>query len=132
MTFRVEKQLLSPSSCRRRPLWMIKNHLSQSYRNKDPFKAFYVAMEELGATISFIRLASYTEAVPIGQVLLAEAVCCSIFGSFNSERYCKLRLKELPKVYWDYGLNKCDPLRTLTSGLGLETIGNDAATYRRL
>jgi hypothetical protein len=87
-------------------------------------------MDEPDATTSFIRLASYTEPVPIAKVLLTEAVCCSIFGSFNSELYCEPRMKELPKVDWNYGLNKSDPLRTLPSGP--ESIGKDAATYRRL
>jgi hypothetical protein len=76
----------------------IKDHLSQSYREKDTNKAFYIAMEKSGAVTSFICLARYPMATPIAQVLLTEAVCCSIFGTSKSKIDCGLRLKELPKV----------------------------------
>jgi hypothetical protein len=38
--------------------------------------------------------------------------------------------KELPPVNWDWGLNRSDPLQTWRSGV--ETIGNDVGTFRRL
>lgn len=109
---------------------VIRNHLRQSYRNKDPTKPLYVMMDEPGANTFFIRLSSYTEDVPTAQVLLTESVCCSIFGTFSSEIYQQIRLKGLPKAGWDHGLNRSDPLQTWRSGV--DTIGNDASSYRRL
>lgn len=87
-------------------------------------------MDEPGANTFFIRLSSYTENVPTAQVLLTESVCCSIFGTFSSEVYQQVRLKWLPKVDRDRGLNRSDPLQTWRSGV--DTIGNDASSYRRL
>jgi hypothetical protein len=87
-------------------------------------------MDEPGAITFFIRLSSYTEAVSSPQVLLTESVCCSIFGTFSLKQYQELRLKELPPVNWDWGLNRSDPLQTWRSGV--ETIGNDVGTFRRL
>ncbi|KFY21993.1 hypothetical protein V491_02913 [Pseudogymnoascus sp. VKM F-3775] len=109
---------------------IIRNHLRESYRRKDPTKPLYVMMDEPGANTFFIRLSSYTENVPTAQVLLTESVCCSIFGTFSSEVYQQVRLKWLPKVDWDHGLNRSDPLQTWRSGV--DTIGNDASSYRRL
>lgn len=87
-------------------------------------------MDEPCATTFFIRLASYPRRVSVAQILLTEAVCCSIFGSLNTEQYRRLRLKELPQVDWDCGLNRSDPLQIWRSGD--ETIGNDSSSYRRL
>jgi hypothetical protein len=87
-------------------------------------------MDEPGATTFFIRLASYLRRVSVAQILLIKAVCCSIFGSLNLEQYQRLRLKELPQVDWDWGLNKSDPLQIWRSGD--ETIGNDSSSYQRL
>jgi hypothetical protein len=108
----------------------IKDHLSQLYRENDTSKAFYIAMEKPGAATSFILLASYPTTTPVAQVLLTEAVCCSIFGTLKSKIHLRLRLKELPKVNWEYGLNRSDPLQSMR--FGLTTIGNDITTYRRL
>ena len=109
---------------------IIKNHLSQSYRNREPSKCLYIVMDELGATTFFICLARYPRRVSVAQILLTEAVCCSIFGSLNLEQYRSLRLKELPQVDWDCGLNRSDPLQIWRSGD--ETIGNDSSSNRRL
>ena len=68
-------------------------------------------MEEPGAFTHFIRLASYPTRTSVAQILLTEAVCCSIFGSLNMEKYRSLRLRELPQVDWDCGLNRSDPLQ---------------------
>ena len=109
---------------------IIKNHSSRIYRNKDPNKAFYIAMDEPGAKTMFVCLAKYKVKVPTVQVLLAEAVCCCLFGTYDSEQYRIMRPKELPVVEWGHGLNRSDPLRTLPRGP--QSIGNDATTCRRL
>lgn len=109
---------------------ILKNHLNPHYRSKDPFKALYIAMDKPGTTTSFVSLLNYEKRVPIGAVLLAEAMCASLFGSFDSEQYRKVRLRDLPEVNWEYGLNRSDPLRSLPTGP--ESIGNDVTTYRRL
>lgn len=87
-------------------------------------------MDEPGANTFFIRLSSYREGVPTAQVLLAESICCSMFGTFSSEIYQQVRLKGLPKVAWDHGLNRSDPLQTWRSGV--DSIGSDSSSYRRL
>ena len=87
-------------------------------------------MDDPEATISFVCLLRYDQVVPTGQVLLAEATCASLFGTFDSEFYRNIRLEGLPNVRWEYGLNRSDPLRSLPTGPA--TIGNDATTYRRL
>ncbi|KFY08692.1 hypothetical protein V492_05995 [Pseudogymnoascus sp. VKM F-4246] len=109
---------------------VIRNHLRQSYRSRDPTKPLYVMMDEPGANTFFIRLSSYRENVPTAQVLLTESVCCSMFGTFSSEIYQQVRLKGLPEAGLDHGLNRSDPLQTWRSGV--DTIGNDASSYRRL
>ena len=109
---------------------ILKNHLNPHYRSQNPFKALYIAMNKPSATTSFICLLSYKQHVPSGAVLLAEAMCASLFGTFDSERYRKIRISELPEVNWEYGLNRSDPLRSLPTGP--ESIGNDVTTYRRL
>ena len=109
---------------------ILKNHLNPQYRSKDPFKALYIAMNKPSVTTSFVGLLSYQQSVPIGAVLLAEAMCASLFGTFDSERYREIRLSDLPEVNWEYSLNRSDPLRSLLTGS--KSIGNDVTTYRRL
>ena len=87
-------------------------------------------MNKPSATTSFVCLLSYKQHVPTGAVFLAEAMCASLFGIFDSERYRKIRISELPEVNWEYGLNRSGPLRSLPTGP--ESIGNDVTTYRRL
>jgi hypothetical protein len=87
-------------------------------------------MEEQDTTTFFIPLVIYKEVVEIGQVLLAESACCAIFGTLNSEEYRQIRLEQLPKVDWNYGLNRSDPLWTF--GTGYKTLGRDLTLYRRL
>ena len=106
---------------------IIKNHLKQLYRNKEPSKCLYIMMDELGATTFFIRLASYLRRVSIAQILFTKAVCCSIFGSLNLEQYQRLRLKELLQVNQDQGLNKSNPLQIQRSRD--KTISNDSSLY---
>lgn len=109
---------------------ILKNHLNPRYRSQNPFKALYIAMNKPNVTTSFVCLLSYKQRVPTGAVLLAEAMCASLFGTFDSERYREIRLSELPEVNWEYDLNRSDPLRSLP--IGPESIGNDLTTYRRL
>ena len=109
---------------------ILKNHLNPHYRSKDPFKALYIAMNKPGTTTSFVGLLNYEQRVPIGAVLLAEAMCASLFGTFDSERYREIRLRDLPEVNWECGPNRSDPLRSLPTGP--KSIGNDVTTYRRL
>ena len=87
-------------------------------------------MNQPGTTTSFVALLKYEQRVPIGAVLLAEAMCASLFGTFNSEPYRNIRLRDLPEVDWKWGLNRSDPLKTFA--VGMESIGNDVTTYRRL
>ena len=87
-------------------------------------------MDQPGTTTSFVALLRYEQKVPIGAVLLAEAMCASLFGTLNSEPYRDIRLKDLPEINWKWGLNRSDPLRT--SAVGNEALGNDVTTYRRL
>ena len=87
-------------------------------------------MEETGVITSFICLLSYAEPVQIGQVLLAEAVCASLFITFDSDLYRDVRLHSLPQVDRSHGLNQSDPLRSLPAGP--KSIGNDVTTFRRL
>ena len=87
-------------------------------------------MDDPEATTSFVCLLRYDQVVPTGQVLLAEATCASLFGTFDSELYRSIRLEGLPNVRREYGLNRSDPLRSLPTGPA--TIGNDVTTYRRL
>jgi hypothetical protein len=87
-------------------------------------------MEEEDVATFFIPLVIYKEVVEIGQVLLAESVCCAIFGTLNSEEYRQIRPEQLPKVDWNYGLNRSDPLWTFRTGY--KTLGRDLTLYRRL
>lgn len=87
-------------------------------------------MSEEGARTFFICLSRFKEIAPVGQVLLTESVCCSIFGSLRSPQYQQLRFHELPTVDWQRGLNRSDPLQTWRPGF--ESIGQDICTYRRL
>lgn len=87
-------------------------------------------MAETEVITSFICLLSYAEPVPIGQVLLAEAVCACLFNTFDSDLYRDIRLQCLPRVDMSHGLNRSDPLRTLP--VGPKSIGNDVTTFRRL
>ena len=82
----------------------MKNHLNPRYRSQDPFKALYIAMNKPNVTTSFVCLLSYKQRVPTDAVLLAEAMCASLFSTFESERYREIRLSELPEVNWEYGL----------------------------
>ena len=106
------------------------NHLHQTHRDKEPEKALYVAMKEEGSKTFFICLSRYKEIVPVGQVLLTESVCCSIFGSLRLPQYQELRFHELPTVNWAHGLNRSDPLQSWRPGH--KTIGRDLCLYRRL
>lgn len=109
---------------------ILNNHLNPIYRCKYSFKALHRAMDDSEATTSFVCLLRYDRVVPNGQVLLAEATCASLVGTFDSEFYRNIRLEGLPYVRWEYGLNRSDPLRSLPTGP--TTIGNDVTTYRRL
>ena len=105
---------------------IFKNHLNPNYRSGYPFKALYIAMNQPSTTTSFVGLLKYEQRVPIGAVLLAEAMCTSLFDTFNSEGYRKIRLRDLPEVNWQWGLNRSDPLKKLP--VGPESIGNDVTT----
>ena len=107
-----------------------KNHRSPSYRKKYPDKTFYVAMDTPGSITRFIRLIWFPNPVPTGLVLLAEAVCCSLFGSYDHAVYHRARPHSLPAVDWNNGLNRSDPLKIWPSGP--TSIGNDLCTFRRL
>lgn len=109
---------------------VLKNHLNPTYRKRHSEKALCIAMAETEAITSFICLLSYAEPVPIGQVLLAEAVCACLFNTFDSDLYHDLRPQCLPRVDMSHGLNRSDPLRTLP--VGPKSIGNDVTTFRRL
>lgn len=109
---------------------VVNNHLRQSYRSREPDKPLYMAMDEFEARTFFVPLLRYKQGVPTGQVLLAESVCCAMFGSFRSPQYQQLRPDELPLVCWERGLNRSDPLQSWRCGV--DTIGNDACTFRRL
>ena len=65
---------------------ILKNHLNPNYRCKDPFKALYIGTNKPSATTSFVSLLSYQQSVSIDAVLLAEAMCASLFGTFDSYR----------------------------------------------
>jgi hypothetical protein len=109
---------------------IINGHQSQANRRREKEKPLYVAMEEQDTTTFFIPLIIYKEVVETGQVLLAESVCCAIFGTLNSEEYRQIRLEQLPKVDWNYGLNRSDPPWTFRTGY--KTLGRDLTLFRRL
>lgn len=102
--------------------------MNPSYREGDPYKALYKAMDTEGSKTSFVLLARYPGRVATAQVLLTEAVCALLFGSLRAKLYWELRLLELPVVEWSNGLNRSAPLGASSS----PQIGTDATTYRRL
>lgn len=86
-------------------------------------------MNEVGTTVSFIRLATYQQRVSPGQILLTETVCCILFGSFDTLEYREISPSSLPPVNWAGGLSRSDPLRI--PGMSNQ-VGIDVTTYRRL
>ena len=80
---------------------VLNGHMNPTYRDTQPEKALYVAMKEPGATTSFVCLLRYRKKTSTGQVLLAEAVCAALFGTFGSRMYREIRLCELPIMEWN-------------------------------
>ena len=58
-------------------------------------------------------------------VLLSEAMCAMLFGTFRG--YANMRLRSLLRVNWHVGLNGSDPLTTE----GNQNMSTDAATFNR-
>ena len=105
------------------------NHLSKSYQSKRFQKTSYYAVKEVGAIVSFIRLATYKQRVSPGQILLTEAVCRILFGSSHTLEYREIRPSSPPPVNSADDLNRLDPLRI--PGVSNQA-GTDVTTYRRL
>lgn len=107
-----------------------RRHRSLAYRRQSGGKAFYIAMDKPNSITNFIRLVHFTIWTSAGNVLLAEAICCCLFGAYDAPLYRKARPHHLPTVDFSKGLNKSDPLRYFAPGTS--RFGDEATSFHRV
>ncbi|KAL8773026.1 MAG: hypothetical protein Q9209_002046 [Squamulea sp. 1 TL-2023] len=94
------------------------NHMNPRYRNRDKktkSKYLYRCTEIPNAVSWAIPLAIFQTTVDPAVVFLEEAIMASIFGTYPSSVYKKLRDPSLPLVNWEAAVNQSDPLTTSDS-----------------
>ncbi len=97
----------------KRRIW--KNHKNHTHRAHDLAsiwpKFLYQLMADEGTIARYVGLAVFESHVAKEQVLIAEAIFCCIFGSYNTTVYREARLSILPALLNPcWSVNRSDPL----------------------
>lgn len=81
-------------------------------------------------TTDIIALIKFKTSVHRGLVLLAEAVCCAVFDSYESELHQEVRPSRLSETFWSKRLNRSNSLKDFYQSL--KTLAISSVVFRSL